>query len=243
MSDPQRELRVWLQDQLAERGHGAKGALAKRLGVAPGVVSRMLNLDPSKESRQILAHEIDVIRDFFGGELGPLAQPAEAPSEMATQSSRVREIDIRAGAGGGGVEGSLTVTRHGRVTISADVVAANWEMPVAFLRGELKVNPANAWVVEVMGDSGYDPAHPSAPGSLFPGDRAIIDTGDRRPSPPGPFAVFDGMGLVIKLVEPVHGSDPPRLRLSSRNPRYTDYEVTSEEAHIIGRVRGRISAM
>ena len=102
---------------------------------------------------------------------------------------------------------------------------------------------SDAWIVEVAGDSGYDPHNPHAPGSVFPGDRVIIDTADRRPSPPGPFAVFDGIGLVVKLVEVVPQTDPVRLRLSSRNPSYQPYEVIEGEAHIIGRVRGRISAM
>lgn len=161
----------------------------------------------------------------------------------ASQGTKIREVDMRAGAGAGGVEAAVINATEGGVVLSADAVAEVWEMPDAFMRGQLRMRAENAWIVEVMGDSGYDPANPGAPGSLFPGDRAIIDTADRRPSPSGPFAVFDGYGLVVKLVEVVQGSDPVRFRLISRNPLYQPYEVTSEEAHIIGRVRGKITAM
>lgn len=156
----------------------------------------------------------------------------------------LRELDARFGAGGGGVDSTVEVKTNGGVTIHEDAFRGEpWEMPANFLNGELKVSASGATVAEVVGDSGYDPSEPNAPGSLMPGDRVIIDTWDRRPSPPGPFAVFDGLGLVIKLVEIVHGSEPIRLRLASRNPAYPPYDVTVEEAHIIGRVKGRITRM
>lgn len=156
---------------------------------------------------------------------------------------RVYEVDVRAGAGSGGVAAfAENVTRNG-VTMSKDVVSAEWTIPADYLTGELRIAADRAWIIEVFGDSGYDPANPGAPGSLFPGDRVIVDTADTRPSPPGAFAVYDGVGLVIKQVEVIAGSEPVRLRLTSRNPAYEPYEVTVEEAHIIGRVRGRISAM
>lgn len=135
------------------------------------------------------------------------------------------------------------VPAGGGLAVSRDTVRAEWGIPAEFLRGELHVEPGKAWITEVYGDSMYDPVHPGAPGSLCPGDRVIVDTGDVRPSPPGPFALWDGTGLVVKMVEVIPGTDPVRLRLSSRNPSYGSYEVTEDEARIIGRVRGRFSAL
>lgn len=189
-----------------------------------------------------------------GDNLVSLLEAAEAHGLIQQQSIRLtggsgksivlRELDARFGAGGGGNESGVEVTTSGGVTIHEDAFRGDpWEMPASFLNTELKVSVSGATVVEVVGDSGYDPADPNAPGSLLPGDRVIIDTWDRRPSPPGPFAVFDGVGLVIKLVEIVQGHDPIRLRLASRNPSYPPYEVTVEESHIIGRVKGRITRM
>jgi len=158
------------------------------------------------------------------------------------KSHILRELDSLFGAGGGGVP-MLAETRNG-TTFDEDAFRdEEWAMPASYLNSELRVKPNRAIVAEVVGDSGYNPESPNAPGSLLPGDRVIIDTFDKRPSPPGPFAVFDGNGLVIKLVEHITGTDPARFRLSSRNPVYSPYEVLEEEAVVIGRVKGRISRM
>lgn len=155
----------------------------------------------------------------------------------------VKEIDSRAGAGGGGLVDLVNVTDQNGNTVSAEVIKDHWQIPESFLRGELRMEANRALIIEVSGDSGYDPSNPNAPGSLMPGDRVIVDARDTKPSPPGPFLVYDGVGFVVKLCEPIFGSDPPRVRLSSRNPTYEPYDVSAEEGHIVGRVRGRITAM
>jgi len=155
----------------------------------------------------------------------------------------ISEVDARAGAGLGGVSDLENATDKFGITISQDAVRDTWKIPDTFLRGVLRMDARGAWIIEVDGDSGYDPSNPHAPGSVFSGDRVIVDTRDRRPSPPGHFLVFDGIGLVVKQVDVVRGSDPVRIRLTSRNPAYVPYEVSEDEARIIGRVRGRISAM
>lgn len=150
------------------------------------------------------------------------------------------EIETRAGAGGGGVH--LSVGDDATLHIGADAIRAWWEIPEGYL-SELKMRRPAARIIEVTGDSMYDPAFPGAPGSIFPGDRLIIDTSDRRPSPAGPFAVWDGLGVVVKMVEVIQGTDPVRIRMISRNPRYSVYDATEDEAFIIGRVRARISIL
>jgi len=174
-----------------------------------------------------------IVVDFEG-----VDEPAEA-----LDARSIPEIDLRAGAGAGGVELVSSLATENGYSISADAIRDRWSMPESFTRGELRMPPGGAYVTEVYGDSGYDPSNPHAPGSVHAGDRVIIDTSDRRPSPPGLFAVYDGMGLVLKLVEIVRGSEPAKIRLSSRNPSYSAYEAVEGEAVIIGRVRGRISAL
>lgn len=65
MSDPQNEIRRWLQEELAKRPHGTKGQLAKHLNVRPDAITRMANTDPEKETREIKAHELEPMRQFF----------------------------------------------------------------------------------------------------------------------------------------------------------------------------------
>lgn len=56
----------WISNQLAARGHGAKGQLAEHLGVRPDVITRMLTTDAEKETRVIRADELVKISEFFG---------------------------------------------------------------------------------------------------------------------------------------------------------------------------------
>jgi transcriptional regulator with XRE-family HTH domain len=174
-----------------------------------------------------------------------IGQPSKPKSRPPVRTNaEVRELDTRAGAGGPGVIDLINVTDDQGNQISTEVVKDYWRIPESYLRGELRLEASKALIIEVSGDSGYDPANPYAPGSIFPGDRVIVDARDTKPSPPGPFLVYDGTGLVVKLCEPVHGSDPPAVRLLSRNPTYTPYTITVDDGHVIvGRVRGRISAM
>ena len=53
---------------------------------------------------------------------------------------------------------------------------------------------------------------------LREGDRLGVDTARRVPATGELFVLWDGTGLVVKRVEPVHESRPPKLRLISASP-------------------------
>lgn len=142
--------------------------------------------------------------------------------------STIPEIDARAGAGGGGLASAGVKPGGDGSTVSADEVKAHWGLPEDYVRGELHVRPADAYIIEVRGDS-------MSP-TLQPGDRVMVDTADRTPSPPGVFAVWDGFGVVAKRVEVVPNSDPALLRIKSDNPNHDDYERTIDEVSVIGRI-------
>ena len=71
---------------------------------------------------------------------------------------------------------------------------------------------------------------------LREGDRLMVDTVRRVPATGEMFVLWDGTGLVVKRIEHVRDTDPPRLRLKSTNPDYDDYTCDPEEAHIVGKV-------
>src|SRR5690606_25028212 len=89
----------------------------------------------------------------------------------STLPDSVREINIRAGAGGGGISAEAMVRTENGIVIADELVRDTWQIPESYLRGELRMRAGDAWIIEVQGDSGYDPSHPGAPGSIFPGDR------------------------------------------------------------------------
>lgn len=238
-----------LKERMTELGWN-KAELHRRSDVSYDNVNKYLRggVDqPRGKTMRMLANALGVnelwLKEGIGpkeGKRSPKLARKESPSQPELGDPRIRELDFRFGGGGAGMD--AYTKRDNELVVSEESIRSEWTIPETYMRGQLRVDPRRAWIVEVYGDSMYDPANPNAPGSLFPGDRVIIDTGDQRPSPPGPFAVYDGVGMVIKLVE-VLASEPSKVRLSSRNPSYSPYDVTSDEARIIGRVRGRISAM
>jgi transcriptional regulator with XRE-family HTH domain len=133
---------------------------------------------------------------------------------------RIEELDVRAGAGAGA-----------NLVGGKERIVAEWQVPTGIVRGYSTAPSHELRIITVMGDS-MEPA-------LLPGQRVLVDTGDKKPSPPGIFVVWDGLGLVVKRVQVIPHSEPPRVRITSDNAKYDPYERTLEEAYIQGRVIGQ----
>ncbi|MER8560142.1 hypothetical protein [Mesorhizobium sp. M0578] len=88
MSDPQHNLRIWLQQELAKRPHGTKSQLAQFIGARPDAVTRMANIDPKKETRAIEAHELELMRQFFDQD-GATAAPIRGSDEIRKVLERI----------------------------------------------------------------------------------------------------------------------------------------------------------
>jgi hypothetical protein len=245
---------------LRERADLSMDDLAQAMGYARASSIQRYE-DPALYTKEFISAELalKMIKPLVGkgtppitaAEVWSLARPdgmASAPEVKTAivprNNDEVREIDAKAGAGGGGTFDLINVTDEYDNQINAEIIKDHWQIPTSFLRGELRLKADKALMIEVTGDSGYDPNNPHAPGSVFPGDRVIVDGRDTRPTPPGPFLVYDGTGFVVKLCYPVHGSDPPSIQLASRNPTYPPYSITLDDGHIIvGRVVGRFTRM
>jgi len=176
----------------------------------------VLKLVPIFAPRGIEAGELFALAGVDGSGHRPLAGPSRP--ELATPMLRIEELDVRASAGGG-------------LTDSAGRTVAEWQMPSEIVRGYTMAPAAELRIITVLGDS-MEP-------TLLPGQRVLVDTGDRRPSPPGIFVVFDGLGLVVKRVQLLPHTDPPRVKITSDNQNYEPYERTLDEAYIQGRVIGQ----
>lgn len=208
-----------LRDEL-ERTGKRKIDLAHFMGVDPSIISKILS-----GTRDVSADEAVKMRQFFN------SQTAQGSLEQDS----IDEIDVRAGMGGGGVAlEQFSLDKDGNALL-ADAIKETWNIPSSYVHNELRAAAIRIKLIEVMGDS-MEP-------TLRSGDRAFIDMGHTSPSPPGVYAVWDGIGLVVKRVEIVPRSMPVMVKLISDNSHHGAYEVSLEEARIVGRVVGKISTM
>lgn len=165
-----------------------------------------------------------------------LGESAQAPDNLkkkkdaqpATKRTGIPEIDVRAGMGGGGEAPIEYVSDGNGGHITTDAVRGTWSLPNDYLNSELRVDANATRILEVQGDS-MEP-------TLRSGDRVMINTRDKRPSPPGIFALWDGYGVVVKRLELIPNSDPATVRIISDNQNHSHYERTADEVHLIGRV-------
>jgi hypothetical protein len=109
-------------------------------------------------------------------------------------------------------------------------ILSEWALPKQLLENQVGSN-STMQIIQVMGDS-MQP-------EFNPGDRVMVNTADRVPSPPGVFVVSDGFGLIIKRCEMIPHSNPARVTLSSANENYAQYEMDLSEVQIQGRVIGK----
>lgn len=138
--------------------------------------------------------------------------------EAAPGMLKIEELELRASAGDG-------------LTGENQRVIAEWQLPSEVVRFYSTAPASELRIITVMGDS-MEP-------TLQPGQRVLVDTGDRTPSPPGVFVVWDGLGLVVKRVQALAHTEPMRVKIGSDNPKYKSYERTLAEAYIQGRVIGQ----
>ena len=96
------------------------------------------------------------------------------------------------------------------------------------LRHESGAASDNLRILRARGDS--------MEASVGEGDRLIVDVSRRRPATGEMAVLWDGLGLVVKRVEAVTGSDPAKLRQISANPTYAPYEVRAQDVHMVGKV-------
>lgn len=145
----------------------------------------------------------------------------------AAQPTAIREIEIHAGLGGGGVPAQEMVEIIGDESYGVDAVRGYWSFPEHALR-TMRIDPSFADIVPGVGDS-MEP-------DIRNGDWCVIDRRHRVPSPDGIYALWDGFSVVFKSLQIVPNSDPVRVRIISKNSAYVAYERQLGEIAVIGRV-------
>ncbi len=152
----------------------------------------------------------------------------EAPHDepLGPAVGQVPELDTRAGLGGGGVP-AREVRKEGRHT--DPVKSEGWVFPRSFVRDQLHTSSARLLVLDTTGDS-------MAP-TVMSGDRVIIDTGHKTPTPDGLYAIRDTFEcIVVKRLQVMRSGKHARIKIISDNPNHAVEEVPLNELEIVGKV-------
>jgi phage repressor protein C with HTH and peptisase S24 domain len=183
--------------------------MAKRIGVHPSTINKPFGGQAnSRLSRSTITKLKAAYPEFPGWKN---EQPDQVLSDPQLAYVPVRVLPTFAGAGGGGTGDDDEVT--GLVARSLIV-------------DRLHGKPDDFLLINIRGDS-MEP-------DFFHDDQLLIDTRDRSPAQPGPFALWDGdyEEYVLKNIERAEGGS---LRIFSTNPKYSPRISDSENTRIIGR--------
>ncbi|WP_281649266.1 S24 family peptidase [Novacetimonas hansenii] len=153
------------------------------------------------------------------------AARAQAPRRNADGTVTINEYDIAPHAGSGAIVGE---TDSGAGEGHASVAA--WHIPRAFVENYVS-DPSALVILRVSGNS-MEP-------DFMAGERVMVDTAHRVPSPDGVYVLWNGLGVVLKQLMLVPHSNPPRIRIISINPTYPMDEVDIADLVINGRVVGK----
>jgi Peptidase S24-like len=155
-----------------------------------------------------------------------MREDAPLDEPIGPSPGQVRELDTRGGLGGGGVP-AREVRKDGK---HADPVKSEgWVFPTSFVREQLHASIGRLLVLDTTGDS-------MAP-TVMSGDRVIVDTGHKTPSPDGLYAIRDTFeGIVVKRLQLLRSARPTRVKIISDNPNHAIEEVRLNELEIVGKV-------
>lgn len=222
----------------AARNHAglSQAALSKVLGLTRSSVSQWEGdyTEPAAANLRAIATKTGVNYEWLStgrGEMldGMIDEHLESSQVLSGRrpESGILELDVRAGLGGGGSLESQSVVHDGNF---ADPVKSEaWHFPDRFVREEIRAPENRVLIVETRGDS-------MTP-TILSGDRVIVDTGHRLPSPDGIYAIRDSYGtIVVKRLQLLRRGDPPIIRIISDNKAHDPEEVGADEISIVGRV-------
>jgi transcriptional regulator with XRE-family HTH domain len=155
-----------------------------------------------------------------------LREEAVHDEPLGPPPGQVQELDTRAGLGGGGVP-AREVRKDGR---HADPIKGEgWLFPASYVREQLHTSPSRLLVLDTNGDS-------MAP-TVLSGERVIVDTGHKTPTPDGLYAVRDMFGsIVVKRLQVMRTTKPTRVKIISDNPTHDVEEVPLGDLEIVGKV-------
>lgn len=182
--------------------------VAKSAGLTPSTLTRVLNHEVKHRLSTPTLLKLRIKFPGFPG-FSESADLPPLPSDVAYLPVAVLPSYAGMGGGGSGEGDELTAL-----------------LPRALIEDQLRATPADLLLLDVRGDS-MEP-------DFQHGDQILVDRRDTDPRQPGPFALWDGDGYVVKVVERVP-REQGTYRIFSANSRYSDYSVSADEVRIMGR--------
>ncbi len=182
--------------------------LAKSADLTPSTLTRPLN-QPVKH--RLSTPTLTKLRIRYPGFPGFAKEPDLPPLPSDKSYLPVAVLPSYAGMGGGG---------------SGEGDDATALLPRALIEDELRAKAIDLLLIDVRGDS-MEP-------DFQHGDQILVDKRDIDPRQPGAFALWDGEGYVVKLVERVP-QEAGVYRIFSANGRYSEYKVAADQIQIMGR--------
>ncbi len=222
----------------------SRSELVRRSGISKQQMSRLeggqirLRLDHLRPFANILGYSPEQILLWGkypgtpgggGGHIEPsnvLREEAGHEELLGPAPGQVPELDTRAGLGGGGVP-AREVRKEGRHT--DPIKSEGWLFPASFVREQLHASTPRLLVLDTTGDS-------MAP-TIASGERVIVDTGHKTPTPDGLYAIRDTFGsIVVKRLQTLRSTRPTRVKIISDNPTHPTEEVPLSELEVVGKV-------
>lgn len=200
----------------------------------------------------------EVTQDYIAKRLG-MSRAGIAQWEGGVTSPSIEKVDQVAKLTGTtpqwlayGIDGAPVIERkppEGTVEVKevvfGDKVAdmqptGSWSVPEAYLKGDLHVLSNEGLIIWRAESDTMSPAYEY-------GDRILIDTNAKRPSPPGMFLIWDGVGPALAQINVVQAAGNKQIArvnisASASADEGTSYSSPVDKLSIIGRVRGRVHA-
>jgi phage repressor protein C with HTH and peptisase S24 domain len=197
---------------------------SKLAGLGPSYIRDLDRKNPTEPRREALRKLAKVLQCALEDLTGEIPRYNETRETDETISIDELDVHVTPGVNSPNEVGEIITTQ------GAGAVVGTHIYPAESFREAYGMQPARIRIIPVRGTS-MEP-------ELWSGQRVMIDVTDRTPSPPGIFVIWDGLGLVLKYVEVIPGSEPLKVRISSAHPAFKPYERNVPEAHINGRVVG-----
>src|SRR5215472_12561231 len=200
--------------------------LVKRSGISKQQLSRLEN--------GLIRLRLDHLKPFVLGYSPeqillwgryPGTSEAQIQGEGQGASEHVPELASRSEA----ARSKLRTRKEGRHV--EPIKAEEWAFPASFVTNRLRASAKNLLVIEAEGDA-------MAP-TIMSGDKVIVDTGHKTPSPDGLYAIRDSFeNVIVRRLQVLRAAQPSRVKVISDNPKHAAEEVALSEVEIVGKVVG-----